>query len=399
MKRGALGILCAGLLFGCGQTPSQENLVSRRDSLGIMVVEHSAFPQGLPRLHLDLPNAMTFQSTSTGLDLFGVRGAFRQTDHTVIVGDGGNFRILRFSPDGEVLSSVGRSGQGPGEFQHFTLISPWPSDSLIAWDRNSRRISVFSPEVAFVRSFSLARSDSVRGGFVRSVFEDGSFFATGFTDTGGQVTTGRHRFPSPAYHFGPDGTFLASFGPMPGTEIYFEAIDGGFRTTTALFSRSTERLTSRNQLVLAANDSYEFIRKNQAGELVQIVRLAKAEQPVTPQLRRQAESAVLDQVEDPDALARLRTTLSEMPVPETLPAYGRVFADRDGRVWIEEYQVEYGSTSEWHVFGSDGAVLFSVEMPTRFKPTDAGSDYCLGIMRDEFDVESVILASLVSLAN
>ena len=31
--------------------------------------------------------------------------------------DSGNHRIQKFSPDGEFLSSYGRKGQGPGEFQ------------------------------------------------------------------------------------------------------------------------------------------------------------------------------------------------------------------------------------------------------------------------------------------
>jgi hypothetical protein len=382
------------ILMGCSSGPPAGDLVAVRDSSGVRIVEHRAFPRDLPRYSLDLSKAATFDPRDTGLDLFGARGAFIDAEGNVIVADGGNFRILRFNPSGEVISSTGRNGQGPGEFGNLTLVSPWLADSLLAWDVNARRLSVFDSDGTFARAFTLELTDSIRGAFVQDVFEDGSLLAGGFTDTGGPIPTGRHRYPAPAYHFASDGSFRANLGLIPGTETYFEAFDGGFRTSPALFSRSTKKIACQNQLLIASNDRYEFEFLTQGGKLTQSVRYLSPPRPVTSELRGQAEAALLEEIQDPEARSDVRTTLAAMPMPETLPAYDRVFADRTGRVWLEDYQVVEEEAATWRVFSQDGTVLFTAEMPRRFDPTDAGEDYVLGVFRDSFDVESVVLTSL-----
>ncbi len=58
-----------------------------------------------------------------------------------------------FELTGEFVATVGRSGEGPGEF-----LSPWqvqagPGDSLYVWDPGRAAISVFGPDYEFNRSF------------------------------------------------------------------------------------------------------------------------------------------------------------------------------------------------------------------------------------------------------
>ncbi len=392
--RSAVVLLLFGVLVSCGQREGPEYLVSVRDSAGVRIVEHRSFPADLPHLRLDSLGTETFDGSDTGLNIFFVSGAFRGVDGSVVIGDGGNRRILRFGADGGFLSSTGRQGQGPGEFQHLSLLSAWRADSLIAWDSSLRRLSVFSPEGRFERSFSLERSDSVQRGFVQAVFENGPIMATGPMDIGGRVTSGLHRYSSPVYLFDSDGSFRVSMGMVPGAEQYYEANESGFSSMTPLFSRSTEKVLSEDRLVLASNDTYEVVFYSWEGEPTQLIRHLAPPVPVTSSIRRQAEEALLGQTTDPEAQVEMRARLRRMPVAETLPAYGRVFGDRIGRVWIEEYVVGARAYSEWHVFGRDGSILFLVEMPTRFQPTDAGSDYILGVLKSELDVESVVLALL-----
>jgi hypothetical protein len=52
--------------------------------------------------------------------------------------------IRKFNKDGEYILSVGRKGQGPGEFQDIMTLSLNSQDDLIAFDRMLGRISVFS---------------------------------------------------------------------------------------------------------------------------------------------------------------------------------------------------------------------------------------------------------------
>ena len=52
--------------------------------------------------------------------------------------------VRKFNKDGEYLLTLGRRGQGPGEFQSVTLVSVNINDDLIAFDNMLGRVSIFS---------------------------------------------------------------------------------------------------------------------------------------------------------------------------------------------------------------------------------------------------------------
>ena len=62
----------------------------------------------------------------------------------IYVADSRLNEIRKFNKDGEYLLSLGRKGQGPGEFQSVNIISVNSHDELIAFDSMLRRISIFS---------------------------------------------------------------------------------------------------------------------------------------------------------------------------------------------------------------------------------------------------------------
>ena len=71
----------------------------------------------------------------------------------IIVANAGTGEVRVFDSDGAFVGAVGRRGQGPGEYQHLTGIELFARDSLIVFDRDLRRLSVFSPSGQFLRSF------------------------------------------------------------------------------------------------------------------------------------------------------------------------------------------------------------------------------------------------------
>ncbi len=63
---------------------------------------------------------------------------------------------------GEHVHTIGRSGGGPGEFTRIQFVQIGKGDSLYVTDTRGARISVFSPDWSFVRSFPIPLGD-VRG--------------------------------------------------------------------------------------------------------------------------------------------------------------------------------------------------------------------------------------------
>ena len=82
------------------------------------------------------------------------------------------------APDGRVLRTIGRKGNGPGEFQSVGALIIGPADTLHAFDAIARRWSVFSPEGEYVRSaplpavphsaYALGNGDILINGTVRT---------------------------------------------------------------------------------------------------------------------------------------------------------------------------------------------------------------------------------------
>jgi hypothetical protein len=84
-----------------------------------------------------------------------------------------------------------------------------------------------------------------------------------------------------------------------------------------------------------------------------------------------------------------------MTLPETKPAYGRLLVDSEGNLWVADYSEERDDEGSWSVFDPEGRFLGAVETPTGGRVQQIGSDFVLGVWRDEFDVEYVRLYELI----
>ena len=90
--------------------------------------------------------------------------------------DTGNRRIQKFGPDGKYLLTLGRKGQGPGEFSNPDSLGFDAKGLLYVFDEGQRRIQVLRPEGGIVKTIATNKLtlDRVR------VLTSGSFVARGF---------------------------------------------------------------------------------------------------------------------------------------------------------------------------------------------------------------------------
>ncbi|MGH7500929.1 MAG: hypothetical protein ACREL7_04150 [Longimicrobiales bacterium] len=64
-------------------------------------------------------------------------------------------RIAVFDTTGVLRRTIGRRGDGPGEFSRVMTPVPGPGDTLYAHDPVSRRLTVISPEFKVVREITI----------------------------------------------------------------------------------------------------------------------------------------------------------------------------------------------------------------------------------------------------
>lgn len=82
----------------------------------------------------------------------------------IFILDERNTRIQKFSPEGMFLLSIGRHGQGPGDFQSPSSMDIDNADRLYVFDYGNRRIQVMTPEGKAERGIKLASlsTDKIR---------------------------------------------------------------------------------------------------------------------------------------------------------------------------------------------------------------------------------------------
>jgi hypothetical protein len=83
----------------------------------------------------------------------------------VFIADNQQYSILVFDPNGNLVTTIGREGRGPGEYQNINAITA-NSNRLFIYDESLKRISVFSLD-----SFTLFSIFSINSGNVNHVEE------------------------------------------------------------------------------------------------------------------------------------------------------------------------------------------------------------------------------------
>jgi hypothetical protein len=76
-------------------------------------------------------------------------------DGNFYVSDMEALRIQKYSPEGKYLLTIGRKGQGPGEFQSLSVARFDRGDNLYVCDVTGRKISFFSKEGKFLKQITM----------------------------------------------------------------------------------------------------------------------------------------------------------------------------------------------------------------------------------------------------
>ncbi|WP_417460016.1 peptidyl-alpha-hydroxyglycine alpha-amidating lyase family protein [Kordiimonas sp.] len=74
-------------------------------------------------------------------------------DGNLYVADGGNFRVVKFGPDGNMIKMFGEKGEGEGQFNfpHSVVVK---GDTLYVADRENQRIQLFDLEGNFKKEWT-----------------------------------------------------------------------------------------------------------------------------------------------------------------------------------------------------------------------------------------------------
>jgi hypothetical protein len=152
--------LISGLAICCssskqGETPAgYEPTVVLEDGLRILI--NPDFPKE-GRFNLGLTEELSLgeeeeEDVAVLNRPIDVRSA---ADGTIYVMDWGDILLKVYGADGSFLRTIGRKGQGPGEFDAPSYFDMTPDGHICLLDSRSRRIEIFDPSGDLVRDFRL----------------------------------------------------------------------------------------------------------------------------------------------------------------------------------------------------------------------------------------------------
>ncbi len=286
-----------------------------------------------------------------------VDDATRLPDGGIAYVGGQDLMVRMTSASGrEVPVSLGREGEGPGEFKSLKWIEQC-GDRLYTWDFLLRRISVFTLTGEFVEQFpglSLFRLYCDNSGNLMA------------------LETPRELQGLPGPDFEPLAARIVILdrdgGPV--TELH----DIPMARNRPLGTVTTAGFIGEHIVLGTAEQaSIQLLQRN--GTLVREIALGDLERTITPALY-QAELERLVAQTHPDMHDRIREVLSTVPMPAALPAYRSIVTDRERLAWITLSSIGDRKTRLIVVdasAGSSSGVIGTVEFPFEAEVLEARS--------------------------
>ncbi len=417
MKR-AVFVTTLLALFACGDAGTARpsgTIVS--DSAGIRIVQT---PPG------DLVYATLAEEPSLSIGvlsgpeelLFGrIASARRDAAGNLIVADRQALEIRIFDVEGRHLQSLGREGEGPGEFQ--SLRGAWPvsyrdetdvdSRQVIAADSRLDRITRFSGEGTPMGTATLSGREDLMispiglggSGAVLSraspfnVLPDLQSLSRSLEDFVDAMFAGeenrrvlfvRHRFDGVLVDTLAEGKDAARGSVSSGSGMEMRV-----RTMTVPFSPQAAAAGSPYGIVVTGGALYEISVFDKDGSLRMIARLDEAPPVRTDEhLEAYARGSDRDEAETRERIEQYR----QFPLPESLPGYTHVLFADEGELWARRYGLPGESMLRWDVFANDGAYLGRVDVPASFRIEEVGRGQALGVATDDLGFERVQLHDL-----
>jgi len=318
----------------------------------------------------------------------------------IIVANAGSQEIRVFDPDGRIVRTLGRMGEGPGEFQALSGVLVRPADTIMAFDQLHRSVTVFDPTGSVTRSAILGEGIPMGA---PGALDDGSLVVASMAldETIADLRTRLGAFarpPASLVRYRLDDPVPDTIGVFPGLEFTSSELPGaGVGVTVPLFGRQFTFAARGDHVYLGTGDGYEIRIHASDHSLVRIVRRSDVDLQITEAARDSAMADILSAM-DPELRPMWEELLPVTPVAPQRAPYGDIQVDALGYLWVSDfYHGSYRTPpppSGWAIFDPEGCWLGEMTVPDGFRVFEVGEDYVLGVQRDELDVEHVRMYGL-----
>ena len=304
-----------------------------------------------------------------------------------------------FDARGTFAHAFGRTGDGPGEFRQISWTG-YAGDTAFVYDVAQRRVTTVlldsSPRLLTTLPITM-ETDSAQGGFIAGRLADGRWLVHGMSQLN-QFLPGVHRLRGFAGLLGSDGKGRVEWlGEAPDIALFVYDPSGNQKMVSvepAAFAPVFNTAVAGSSIWFGdmAADSLFHVDANTGNK--EIVRLPDPPASLSPGLVDTARTEALAPLRDSAARALTQEQYRGPNLPSHLPAWEDLIPGPDGELWVQMPAVRPREQVRYVVLSSHGIPIGRVVFPGGYRVWDAGTDYVVGVHRDDDGVETVRVYSL-----
>ncbi len=349
-----LAVVCASVA-ACGDSAPASRDVVTVDTLPDGAVRTiSAAPTDSGRWSFDLLHVIQ-PAEGDSAELLQPSDIAIADDGTVLVAEGGSAQVKVFAPDGTYLRSIGRNGEGPGEFR-------------VAWiTTRGDTLFVQDPQVARGSSFLISTGEFITSRHTTCCYwypigVDGQGRAV-LPAMGGEADSAQGpsaSFVRTPFNGGASDTVSVPYRETPGGDKRWEVRDGeAMRMVLSVPLMPTDLQRSDPQGGFVTAWSGEYLLRASSDGRDTVALYGRPFTPVTV-TAGEKQDMVDERIEEMTANrgpgsvpeAALRDAFKADDIPDVRPPFESFHIDPAGRTWVRR---SYADTSivEFDLFGAD----------------------------------------------
>jgi hypothetical protein len=309
---------------------------------------------------------------------------------------GGEHEVTVLDPTGRVVRTVGREGAGPGEFRGVWTLQVLPGDSLMVFDANLARLTVFRPhsgEVAYVTY--LREQFPLFPYWARRAGKEGALLAAYrrvYGDDSGR--DGRTAHVDVLRLLAPDGSLRTDSALLlreqQALDVNSSVVRGVFRNPFG--RRSIFRVDGAGRIVSAWTDSLLFHVHSAEGRLLSTIvpGTAPAPRPVTASERDSVVALLSNGGPTEPVLRRALERLNH----RTWPLLHDFILDDRNRIWYALWPSRDATGIEWTAVDERGRAREQLTLPTNARLWTVRGRRAYVSETDSLDVPRVVIYDL-----
>lgn len=328
-------------------------------------------------------------------------------------------RAIRvYHPSGQQAGTVGRDGQGPGEFKNLGALG-WLGDTLWASDDELKRVSLFGPDLNLTRTIPIPtslRMDRLVGSeldypmpylYIEQLLPGDTIYGRAEPSLDAHLLPDSllgHRLFVRIVDGGVSGAIDAITGYVPVGDVQFEPMPG-FQMTLPFPNRSVTGVAvsnSRTAFAVASvvgdsAGSFRVTTLSAWGETAfsrdypfEPSYISPSERDSIVAASRRSFEGIVRLLEERAGTAGASTEQQfGVPVPVIRPPLEDLLVDREGRIWVEIKSMDESGARVYVVLSAEGHELRRLLFPPHMRVVEAEAETVWVLERDELGVESV----------